>query len=57
MPYILIKNGKTVQHITFSGNIKKYWKREQKVDDLLFNTLEAANETAEVLDAEAMWVA
>lgn len=52
MPYILVKNGETVKHIIVLGNPKKSWNRDQSIVDLSFETMEAANEVANVLEAK-----
>ena len=52
MAYILVKNGKTVKHIVVLGDSKKNWNRDQSIVDLSFETMEAANEVANVLEAE-----
>ena len=52
MAYILMKNGKTVKHIIVLGNPKKSWNRDQSIVDLSFETMEAANEVANVLEAK-----
>ena len=52
MPYILVKNGKTVKHIVVLGDPKKIWNRDQSIVDLSFETMEAANEVANVLEAK-----
>ena len=51
MPYILLRNQNIVQHIIMVGPKNDNF-RESKVVDLKFETLEAANEVAEVLKAE-----
>ena len=51
MPYILLRNQNIVQHIIMIGPKNDNF-RESKVVDLKFETLEAANEVAEVLKAE-----
>jgi len=51
MPYILLRNQNVVQHIIMVGPKNDNF-RESKVVDLKFETLEAANEVAEVLKAE-----
>ena len=51
MPYILLRNQNMVQHIIMVGPKNDNF-RESKVVDLKFETLEAANEVAEVLKAE-----
>tara|TARA_R110000796_G_scaffold228428_1_gene345547 strand:- start:98 stop:286 length:189 start_codon:yes stop_codon:yes gene_type:complete len=52
MKYLLKRNGKVVQHIVFVGSTKKSNNREGTVVDLEFETYEAAQEVATVLDAE-----
>jgi len=51
MPYILLRNKNVVQHIIMIGPINDNF-RKSKVVDMEFETLEAANEVAEVLKAE-----
>lgn len=51
MPYILLRNKSVVQHIIMVGPANNNFKTP-KVIDLEFETLEAANEVAEVLKAE-----
>jgi hypothetical protein len=51
MPYILLRNKNVVQHIIMIGPTNDNF-RKSKVVDLKFETLEAANEVAEVLNAE-----
>ena len=51
MPYILLRNKSVVQHIIMVGPTNDNF-RKSKVVDLKFETLEAANEVAEVLKAE-----
>ncbi len=51
MPYILIRNKNVVQHIVMLGPTNDNF-RKSKVVDLEFETLEAANEVAEVLKAK-----
>ena len=57
MPYILIRDGKVMQHIVMQGNLKKNWKRDQEVVDIVFDTLESANENATALKATVKKVA
>lgn len=57
MPYILIRDGKVMQHIVMQGNLKKNWKRDQEVVDIVFDTLESANENAKALKATVKKVA
>mgnify|MGYP003632744269 CR=1 FL=1 len=57
MPYILIKDDKVMQHIVMQGNLKKNWKRDQEVVDIVFDTLESANENATALNATVKKVA
>lgn len=51
MNYALIRNGKVVQHIIMTGPEKSNFKTPI-VLDLKFETYKAANEVAEVLNAE-----
>ena len=51
MPYVLIRDGKVIQHYAMLGDLKKNWKRDQKLVDLKFETKEAANETGAALRA------
>ena len=51
MPYILLRNKSVVQHIIMVGPTNDNF-RESKVVDLKFETLEVANEVAEVLKAK-----
>jgi hypothetical protein len=57
MPYILIRNGKTLQHYIMLGNSKKNWKRDVTLSIISFETLEAANEVAKTIDASVKKVA
>ena len=57
MPYVLIRDGKVMQHIVMQGNLKKNWKRDQEVVDIVFDTLESANENATALNATVKKVA
>jgi len=57
MPYILIRNGKTLQHYVMLGDLKKNWKREATLAVVSFETLEAANKTAQAIGASVKKVA
>ena len=46
-----------MQHIVMQGNLKKNWKRDQEVVDIVFDTLESANENAKALKATVKKVA
>lgn len=46
-----------MQHIVMRGNLKKNWKRDQEVVDIVFDTLESANENATALNATVKKVA
>lgn len=57
MPYVLIRNGKVIQHYVMLGDLKKNWKRDQKLVDLKFDTKEAANEIGVTIRATVKEVA
>jgi hypothetical protein len=57
MSYVVIRNGKTVQHFVMIGDPKKKLDRPSKLVDISFDTLEAANEVARAIDAEVKKIA